>query len=73
MVGGYTENLKNPKTVKIGGWALTRVWALVRDNTVQRNCEMGLQSQRKKFTWWAVTWRTLKNYGTIKIGGWALT
>ena len=25
---------KNHKTVKIGGWALARVWALARDNTV---------------------------------------
>ena len=35
MVGGYTENpKKNTKTVKSGGWALVRVWALARDNTV---------------------------------------
>ena len=25
MVGGYKEDLKNHKTVKIGGWALPRV------------------------------------------------
>ena len=34
MVGGYTENLENNKTVKIRGWALDRVWALARDNMV---------------------------------------
>ena len=34
MVGGYTENLKNHRTVKIGGRALARLWALPRDNTV---------------------------------------
>lgn len=28
---------KNLKTVKIGGWVLDRVWALVRDNTVDVN------------------------------------
>jgi len=28
------RTLKNHKTVKIGGWALVRVWALARDNTV---------------------------------------
>ena len=28
------RTLKNHKTVKIGGWALARVWSLVRDNTV---------------------------------------
>ena len=25
---------KNHKTIKIGGWALARVWALAQDNTV---------------------------------------
>ena len=35
MVGGYTENLENHKTVKIGGWTLARVWVLARDNTVR--------------------------------------
>ena len=34
MVGGYTEDLKNHKTVKIGGWALVQGWALARDNMV---------------------------------------
>ena len=34
MVGSYTENLEKPRTVKIGGWAVARVWALARDNTV---------------------------------------
>jgi len=34
MVGSYTENLENHKTVKIGGWALARVWAPALDNTV---------------------------------------
>ena len=28
------RTLKNHKTVKIGGWALARVWTLARDNTV---------------------------------------
>ena len=28
------RTLQNYKTVKIGGWALARVWVLVRDNTV---------------------------------------
>ena len=28
------RTLKNHKTVKIGGWALARVWALARDNMV---------------------------------------
>ena len=28
------RTLKNHKTVKSGGWALARVWALARDNTV---------------------------------------
>ena len=28
------RTLKNHKTVKIGGWALSRVWGLARDNTV---------------------------------------
>ena len=28
------RSLKNHKTVKIGGWALARVWALAWDNTV---------------------------------------
>ena len=26
MVGGYTENLKNNQTVKIGVWVLPQVW-----------------------------------------------
>ena len=34
MVGGYTEDLTNHRTVKIGGWAIARGWALARDNTV---------------------------------------
>ena len=34
MVGGYTEDLTNPTTVKIGRWALVQGWALARDNTV---------------------------------------
>ena len=34
MVGGYTEDLTNHKTVKIGGWALARGWALAWDNMV---------------------------------------
>ena len=41
MVGGFTENLKNHKMVKIGwggggggGGELAQVWALARDNTV---------------------------------------
>ena len=34
MVGGYTDNLENNKTVKIRGWALARVWALAWDNMV---------------------------------------
>ena len=28
------RTLKNHKTVKIGGWALARVWTLARDNTL---------------------------------------
>ena len=31
---------KNHKTVKIGGWALAWVWALVRDNTVNHNSRL---------------------------------
>ena len=34
MVGGYTEDLINHTTVKIGGWALAWGWVLARDNTV---------------------------------------
>ena len=34
MVGGYMEDLKNHKTVKIGGWPLVRGWALAWDNTL---------------------------------------
>ena len=37
MVGGYLEDLKKKKkkkNLKIGGWALVRVWALAWDNTV---------------------------------------
>ena len=34
MVGSYSENPENHKTVKIWGWALARVWALAQDNTV---------------------------------------
>ena len=34
MVGSYTEDLTTHRTVKIGGWALARGWALVRDNMV---------------------------------------
>ena len=35
MVGGYMENpAKLQNCVKIGGWALARVWAFARDNTV---------------------------------------
>ena len=34
MVGGYTEDLTNHRTVKIGGWALAWGWALARDNTI---------------------------------------
>ena len=34
MVDGYVKDLTNHKTVKIGGWALVRGWALARDNTV---------------------------------------
>ena len=34
MVGAYTEDLTNQRTVKIGGWALGRGWALARDSTV---------------------------------------
>ena len=34
MVGSYTENLENNKTVKIGRWVLAWVWALALDNTV---------------------------------------
>ena len=35
MVGGYLEDLKKQKkNVKIGGWALMRVWVLAWDNTV---------------------------------------
>ena len=34
MVGGYTEDLTNHRTVKIGGWALAWGWALARDNMV---------------------------------------
>ena len=41
MVGGYTESLKNHKTVKIGGWALARVWALAWDKQyLQRNASL---------------------------------
>ena len=32
MVGDYTEDLTNHRTVKIGGWALARAWA--QDNAV---------------------------------------
>ena len=28
------RTLKNHRTVKIGGWALTQGWALARDNTI---------------------------------------
>ena len=34
IVGGYTEDLTNHRTVKIGGWALAQGWALSRNNTV---------------------------------------
>ena len=34
MVGGYSENPENHKTVKIWGWVLAWVWALAQDNTV---------------------------------------
>ena len=34
MVGGYLEDFKKQKTVKIGGWALVRVWVLAQDNTL---------------------------------------
>ena len=34
MVGGYTENVTNHRTVEIGGWALAQGWALARDTTV---------------------------------------
>ena len=34
MVGGYIEDGTNHRTVKIGGWALARGWALVQDNTL---------------------------------------
>ena len=34
MVGGYTEDLTNHRTVKIGGWALAQGWVLARDNTL---------------------------------------
>ena len=34
VVGGYTEDLTNHRTVKIGGWALARGWELARDNTI---------------------------------------
>ena len=38
MVGGYTEDLTNHRTVKIGGWAIARGWALARDNMVVTVC-----------------------------------
>ena len=34
MVGGYTEDLTNHRTVKIGEWALAWGWTLAQDNTV---------------------------------------
>ena len=34
MVGGYTVDLINHSTIKIGGWALARGWVLALHNTV---------------------------------------
>ena len=34
LCGFSRRTLKNHKTVKIGGWAVARVWALAWDNTV---------------------------------------
>ena len=62
MVGGYTEDLKNHKTVKIGKWALAQRWVLARrwvlawDNTIHTSntneyvyyiCEDGYQHQEQ--------------------------
>lgn len=49
MVGGYTDNLENHKSVKIGGWAFTRVWALAWDIMVgvfqqSQHCQHGRQN-----------------------------
>ena len=46
MVGRYTENLKKPQTVKIGGWALAWVWALAQDNTVACSLDMAVYRQQ---------------------------
>ena len=37
MVGGYTEDLKNHKTVKIGWWVLAQGWVLAQDKMVHRH------------------------------------
>ena len=34
MVDGYTEDLTNHKTVKIGEWALARGWTLAWDSII---------------------------------------
>ena len=34
MLGGYTEDITNNRTVKIAEWALAQGWPLAQDNTV---------------------------------------
>ena len=41
MVGGYTQDLKNHRTVKIVGWAIKWDWGLARDNRVCHVLVMG--------------------------------
>ena len=59
------EDLKNHRTVKIGGWALVQVWALAQDNTVFY--QMFVVNQRRPSCmgyislstvgWWARFWK----------------
>ena len=46
------RTLKNHKTAKSGGWALARVWALVRDNMVctYNVCTMSVYPSQSSFT-----------------------
>ena len=72
MVGSYTENPKKSQNCQNWGvGAYTGMGACSGQYGTEKLWN-GSTVTEKKFTWWAVTWRTLKNHGTIKIGGWAL-